>query len=87
MSEPTSYSLLKRSNGFWYVLYADEGRVRWKSTRSRSKQEALKSLSHLKDLLKPKVRVVLLSNFIDDFLRYADGLYSDQTPMLVPMLS
>jgi integrase len=79
MSEPKSFSLLKRSNGFWYVLYADEGRVRWKSTRSRSKQEALKSLSHLKDLLKPKVRVVLLSNFIDDFLRYADGTYSAKT--------
>jgi hypothetical protein len=37
MSDPTSFSLLKRSNGLRYVLYEADGRMRWKSTRTRSK--------------------------------------------------
>jgi hypothetical protein len=64
MSDPVNYSLLKRSNGFWYVLYEADGRMRWKSTRTRSKQEVAKSLSHLSQLLKPRARVILLSGFI-----------------------
>ena len=79
MAEPTSYSLLKRSTGFWHVLYRSENRLGWKSTRTRSKQEALKSLSNLKDLFKPKACVVLLSTFIDEFLRCAEGTYSPKT--------
>jgi hypothetical protein len=59
MSDPTNFSLLKRSNGFWYVLYEENGCVRWKSTRTRSKAEATKALSILKDLLNPKARVIL----------------------------
>jgi site-specific recombinase XerD len=79
MSDPTSFSLLKRSNGFWYVLYETDGRIRWKSTHTRSKQEATRSLSNLKDLLKPRSRVILLSKFIQDFLLYAIGTYSAKT--------
>ena len=48
MSDPTSFSLLKRSNGFWYVLYETDGRIRWKSTHTRSKQEATRSPPNLK---------------------------------------
>ena len=71
MSDPANYSLLKRSNGFWYVLYEADGRTRWKSTRTRSRAEATKSLSNLKDLLKPRARVILLSRFTQEFLLYA----------------
>jgi len=79
MSDPANYSLLKRSNGFWYVLYEADGRIHWKSTRTRSKQEAAKSLSHLSELLKPRERVILLSGFIQDFLLYARGTYAKKT--------
>lgn len=78
MAEPTSFSLLRRSNGFWYVLYESNGRVRWKSTRTRAK----KRLSYLKDLLKPKVPVILLSKFTEDFLLYAHTAYSAKTVSL-----
>ena len=79
MSVPTKFYLFKRSNGFWYVLYEKDGRIRWKSTGTRVRQEALKALSNLRDLLRPKVPVNLLSKFSHDFLRYAEGTYAEKT--------
>jgi hypothetical protein len=59
MSNPTSFALLKRSNSYRYVFYEAADCVRRKSTRTRSKAEATKAPSNLKDLLNPKARVIL----------------------------
>ncbi len=79
MSEPTRFSLFKRSNGFWYVLHEKDGRRCWKSTRSRSKQEALKTIARLQEFLKPKPKSVLLSEFVKEFLQYVEPTYSAKT--------
>ena len=47
MSAPSKFSLFKRSNGFYYILFEELGRKRWKSTRCRLKADALKSLTKL----------------------------------------
>ncbi|MGB2867196.1 MAG: hypothetical protein WBD36_01995, partial [Bacteroidota bacterium] len=60
-------SLFKRSNGFWYILYYDGGKIRWKSTGARLKQDALKALSEFQALLKNKVTSPLFSDFVRQF--------------------
>ena len=60
-------SLFKRSNGFWYILYLDEGRTRWKSTGKTLKHEALKVLTEFREHLKKRCPVVLLSEFVTQF--------------------
>ena len=35
----THLSLFRRLNGFWYPIYNEDGRVRWKSTRSKSEHK------------------------------------------------
>ena len=79
MSEPPGYSLLKRSNGFWYVLHAKDGRMIWKSTRTRSKQDVLKSLINFRELLKTPGLCHTPVELHWDFLQYATGTYSPKT--------
>jgi len=79
MSEPTTFSIFKRSNGIWYILFERDGRGCWKSSHSRSKQEALKKIARLKDFLKPLPKRMVLSQFIREFLLYARATYSAKT--------
>ena len=37
-------TLFKRSNGFYYISFEEEGKRRWKSTGQRQKTAALKEL-------------------------------------------
>jgi hypothetical protein len=45
MSEPTKFYLFKRANGYYYILYVEDGRKRWKSTGAEKKGDALRALS------------------------------------------
>jgi hypothetical protein len=80
MTVPTKFYLFRRSNGVYDVGYIDEGRKRWKSTGSRTKADALKAVTHIRDLFSTKPATKTLSNFIQDFLiYYARATYSSGT--------
>ncbi|MGB5873280.1 MAG: hypothetical protein WBH56_06125, partial [Bacteroidota bacterium] len=70
MPVPTNIFLFKRTNGIYYICYLQDGRRRWKSTRSRHKRDALKALTQLRDVLKEKPQDPLLSGFISDYIPY-----------------
>jgi hypothetical protein len=83
MSDLPKISLLKRDNGFWYVLYEDSGRVRWKSTHTRSREGALKAVMRLKEFLRPKPETApLLSNFSKDLLEYTGSTFAAKTTIM-----
>jgi len=63
----TKFYLYKRSNGYWYIGYFDEGRKRWKSSGQKLKNEALKVLSEFEQHLKKRVPLVLFSEFVKQF--------------------
>ena len=71
MPEPTKFSLFKRSNGFYYILFEEDGRKRWKSTKCSLKSGALKTLIEFRQLLKTKPKAVTLSRFTSNYLEYA----------------
>jgi len=73
------FYLYKRSNGFYYIGYFDNGRLRWKSTNRRLKSEALKVLSGFRELFMSKPEPMTLSKFSDDYLRYASASYAKST--------
>lgn len=77
---PVSHlSLFKRSNGYWYVLYNDEGRIRWKSTGCTLKRDALRQLTDFQHLLKERPKTRSLSSFSRDFLTFARTNYARST--------
>src|SRR5574337_1071405 len=63
----TNVCLFKRSNGIWYIVYREHGRVRWKSTKARHKNDALMFLADFKENTKPKAKDILLSEFFREF--------------------
>jgi len=79
MSVPSKFSLFKRSNGFYYILFEKDGKRKWKSTRATLKTDALKALTEFKDLLASRQVEVTLSKFIDTFLPFARVNYSKCT--------
>jgi len=79
MSEPTKFYVFKRSNGFYYILFEEGGRRRWKSTGANRKADALKALSSFRDLLKKKPPSVTLDKFVQEFLEFARTNYSPAT--------
>ncbi|TSA18167.1 hypothetical protein D4R75_11570 [bacterium] len=72
-------SIFKRNNGIWYILYTQDGRRRWKSTRTTVKSEALAQLVELKDPAKEKPKTQLFSEFTKEFLAYAETTYARAT--------
>lgn len=76
---PQRFSLLKRSNGFYYVLWYQNGRQRWKSTKATTKPEALKALTKFKELFQEQVRSVSFEQFATQFLAYAEANLSLNT--------
>jgi site-specific recombinase XerD len=79
MSVPTKLCLFKRSNGFYYIVYPEDGRRRWKSTGTHHKVEALKVLSDLKALLRARPATPLLSEFRKDFIAFATSNHAAAT--------
>ncbi|MGA9115841.1 MAG: tyrosine-type recombinase/integrase [Bacteroidota bacterium] len=79
MSDPTPFSLFKRSNGVYYIKYSQDGRTRWKSTRRTVKAEALKALSAFSQLCQDNPPSVLLSRFLEDYLAYSKVNHAPRT--------
>lgn len=77
-STPRVY-LYKRNNGIYYVGFFDQGRLRWKSTRTSVKSDALNALTYVQTLLSPKQITTPLSQFVKDFLQYAQITYAKRT--------
>ena len=73
-------SLFKRSNGIWYVAYHAKDKRAWRSTRCSEKSEALQVLRTL-DLapLPQSPTAMLLSEFIREFLAFAQSSYRKKT--------
>jgi integrase len=63
----TKFFLYKRSNGYWYVGYIEDGRKRWKSTGATLKPDALHFLSEFRANLRERMPAVLFSDFTTQF--------------------
>jgi integrase len=79
MSVPSRFYLFRRRNKVYYIGYWQDGRKRWKSTRCRTKPDALKSLTRFKDLFTEDPVPTLLSAFIQDFHYHAEATYRPKT--------
>jgi len=79
MSVPSKVYLTRRSNGFYYVVYWHEGRRRWKTTRARSRREALQSVRDFERLLRQRSTPKPLSVFVGEFLQYAASSFRPNT--------
>ena len=64
----TNLTLFKRYNGIFYITYLQDGLAKWKSTKKRTKHEALKVLSEFEQYLKQDVPKVLFADFVIQFL-------------------
>jgi len=79
-SSPSRYSLFKRSNGRYVILWYDQnGHRRWKSTGVTTKREALKVLSQLHDYLDEPSHRISLDQFAIEFLEHAKGTFAPKT--------
>ena len=66
--------------GYYYIGYFDDlNTLRWFSTRCKRKSEALKVLSDFKNEIKLRPNSPRLTDFIADFLNYAESVYALQT--------
>ncbi len=72
-------SIFKRDNGVWYILYKEEGRIRWKSTGETTRVEALRKLSDFKQLLRVRPKTKTVSVFTTAFLSFARQNYARPT--------
>jgi integrase len=79
MSDRSKFSLFKRSNGFYYILFEEDGRKRWKSTRCRTKPDAFKALTQFRELFRERLTPKSLSAFTQEFLSYAHTSYKRAT--------
>ena len=69
---PARFSLFKRCNGFYYIVYDQDGRRRWKSTGATTRSEILKALSDFKALIEPAHRTITYPQFQTEFITYAE---------------
>jgi len=79
-SLPYRYSLFKRSNGRYVILWYDHnGHRRWRSTGVTTKREALKVLSQLHDQLDRTSHRISLDQFATEFLDHAKATFASKT--------
>jgi integrase len=72
--------LSKSRGGYYYIWYKDErGKRRKVSTHCRLKTDALEALTNFKSLTAAKGSSMMLSRFVEEFLRYAEATYSPAT--------
>jgi integrase len=79
MSDPSKFSLFKRSNGTYYILYMRDGRRRWKSTGCRVRSDALKALMKHESLFKEQLLSISLAKFAEDLIAYTTANYAKST--------
>lgn len=82
MSRPTRFSLFKRRNGIYYVIFDHEGQRKWKSTGCKLKQEALKALKDFEELFETKIPAKSFQTFTDEFLPFASRTFSHRTYLI-----
>jgi site-specific recombinase XerD len=82
MPSTPKFYLYKRKNGIYYVGYFHGDRLRWKSTRTTVKSEALRAISNLQALLHPKPVSTSLSQFVKDFLVHAPANFARRTVII-----
>lgn len=71
------FSLFKRRNGLYSILYCHHGRRRWKATNATTKAEALAVLADFQNLLSAgSAPPVPLQEFVSRFLAFAESTYS-----------
>ena len=56
-------NLFRRSNGLWYIIYQEDGKVHWKSTGKTLKHEALGALRDFCNQPAPRAPILLFSEF------------------------
>lgn len=66
------FSLLKRSNGVYYILHSQNGRRKWKSTKTTTKPEALRAIANFKRLSEARLKSVPFEQFTQQFLLSCD---------------
>jgi len=69
-------TLFKRSNGFYYISFEEEGKRRWKSTGQRQKTAALKELISFEKKPTSTKPTITLQAFIKDFLQFGEVSFS-----------
>ncbi len=74
--------LFKRNNGFYYVGYIVDGKLRWKTTKTQVKRKALTVLTRFKEFIQEANKPKFLSAFIKEFMEFVDKTYNPKT---VPM--
>jgi len=67
------FSLIKRYNGIYHILYYANGKRKWKSTGHTQKPEALKALTRLRELLQERTKSVSFEAFTIDFLSFSEA--------------
>lgn len=73
-------TLFRRSNGVYYIVYADQdGRRKWISTGQRRKALALKKLFDFTDYKTKRKPSVRLEEFVNEFLSVAQNLLAPGT--------
>ena len=70
MSVPAKIYLFQRNNGIYYIGYLQDGRRRWRSTRSKRRRDALKVLTQLREVLRDRPNDPHLSAFISEYIPY-----------------
>ncbi len=75
--------LFKRTNGIYYLGYEERGKPKRVSTGKKFKQEALAFLRNFNEQLEQRAEEktvsVLLKDFIDQFLKYSEGVHTVKT--------
>lgn len=75
-----SHISLFKKNSHWYIQYVDEnGKRKQKSTGCDNKNDAVKKLSSLRDLIETPKKTLLFSAFQTEILQYAEKSFSRYT--------
>ena len=74
--------LSKRNNGFYYIGYFVDEKLRWKTTKSRNKRKALTCLTRFRDFIEESNKPKMLSEFMAAFMEFVEKTYNPKT---VPM--
>ncbi len=66
-------SLYRRSNGVYYLRYEEHGLTRYKSTGSKNRRDALKSIAEFRTLIRESPPSKALSAFIPEYLSFVQS--------------
>src|ERR1041385_6522138 len=73
------FYLSKRSNGYWYIGYFDDGKLRWKSSQLKIKSDALSILNDFENNLLVRTNSILFSDFEKHFVLMQANILREST--------